>query len=167
MHTWPNDSLLWVLIYLSVYPSVCLSDHSSVCIFIYPFVTMQLCQNPAHIRTLWQRTVSLSMDSSINKLTNYQYITAKWWWVCFCWKSVIYPCVLGYPLNASGWLVQADTLLEITTRLVYDIGNGFSYSYFVTVWVQWGLLVGHFTLKIAELCSNLPLYISPPPFTLI
>ena len=28
---------------------------------------------------------------------------------------------------ATGWLVQATTLLEITTRLVDDIGHVFSY----------------------------------------
>ena len=30
-------------------------------------------------------------------------------------------------LTATGWLVQAATLLEITTRLVDDIGHGFNY----------------------------------------
>ena len=74
---------------------------------------------------------SPSMDSSINKLTNYQYTTAKCWQVCFCWglflRPVRRPRVLGCPLNASGCLVQATTLLEITTRLVDDIGHGFSY----------------------------------------
>ena len=71
------------------------------------------------------------MNSPINKLTNYQYTTAKCWWVCFCWglflRPVRCPWVLGCPLNATGWLVQAATLLEITTRLVDDIGHGFSY----------------------------------------
>ena len=74
---------------------------------------------------------SLSMYGSINKLTNCQYITTKCWQVCFCWglflRPVRRPQVLGCPLNATGWLVQATTLLEITTRLVADIGHGFSY----------------------------------------
>ena len=74
---------------------------------------------------------SSSMDSSINKLTIYQYTTAKCWWVCFCWglflRPVRCPWVLGCPLNATGWLVQAATLLEIITRLVDDIGHRFSY----------------------------------------
>ena len=35
--------------------------------------------------------------------------------------------MLGYPLNTTGRLVQATTLLEITTRLVDDVGYGFSY----------------------------------------
>ena len=30
-------------------------------------------------------------------------------------------------LTATGWLVQAATLLEITTRLADDIGHGFNY----------------------------------------
>ena len=37
------------------------------------------------------------------------------------------PRVLRCPLNATGWLVQATTLLEIATRLVDDVGHGFSY----------------------------------------
>ena len=74
---------------------------------------------------------SPSMDSSINKLTNCQYTTAKCWQVCFCWglflRPVRCPRVLWCTLNATGWLVQATPLLEITTRLVDDIGHGFSY----------------------------------------
>ena len=74
---------------------------------------------------------SPSMDSSFNKLTNCQYTSAKFWQVCFCWglflRPIKCPWVLGCPLNATGWLVQATTLLEITTWLVDDIGHGFSY----------------------------------------
>ena len=74
---------------------------------------------------------SPSMDSSINKLTNCQYTTAKCWQVCFCWglflRSVRRPWELGCPLDATGRLVQATTLLEITIRLVDDIDHGFSY----------------------------------------
>ena len=73
---------------------------------------------------------SLSMDSSINKLTNCQYTTAKYWQVCFCWglflRPVRHPRVLGCPLNATGWLEQATILLEITIRLVDDIDHWFS-----------------------------------------
>ena len=74
---------------------------------------------------------SLSMDSSVNKLTNYQYTTAKLWQICFCWglflRPIRRPQVLGCTLNVTGWLVQAATLLEITIQLVDDIGPGFSY----------------------------------------
>ena len=36
--------------------------------------------------------------------------------------------LLGCVLNATGWLVQAATLLEITIQLVHDIiGHGYSY----------------------------------------
>ena len=73
---------------------------------------------------------SPSMDCSINKLTNCQYTTAECWQVCFCLglflRPVRRPWMLRCPLNATGWLVQAITLLEITTRLVDDIGHGFS-----------------------------------------
>ena len=74
---------------------------------------------------------SPSMDSSMNKLTNCQYTTAKCWQVCFCWglflRPVRRPRVLGCPLNATGRLVQATTLLKITIRLVDDIDHWFNY----------------------------------------
>ena len=74
---------------------------------------------------------SPSMDSSMNKLTNCQYTIAKCWQVCFCWglflRPVGRPRVLGCPLNATGRLVQATTLLKITTRLVDDIDHWFNY----------------------------------------
>ena len=74
---------------------------------------------------------SPSMDSSINKLTNCQYTTAKCWQVCFCWglflRPVRRPQMLRCPLNTTGRLVQATTLLEITMRLVDDIDPWFSY----------------------------------------
>ena len=34
---------------------------------------------------------------------------------------------VGCPLNATGWLLPAATLLEITTSLISDIGHGFSF----------------------------------------
>ena len=74
---------------------------------------------------------SPSMDSSINKVTNCQYTTAKCWQVCFCWGLFLRPvrCLraLGCPLNATGRLVQTTTLLEITIQLVDDIDHWFSY----------------------------------------
>ena len=53
---------------------------------------------------------SPSMDSSINKLTNCQYTTAKCWQVCFSWglflRPVRRPRVLECPLHATGRLVR-------------------------------------------------------------
>ena len=112
------------------------------CIQFYRVIIAQYLDNSIH--NMWpdlpkpstyahhvKEQFSSSMDSSINKLTNYQYTTAKCWWVCFYWglflRSIRHPWALGCPLNATGWLVQAATLLEITTRLVDDIGHGFSY----------------------------------------
>ena len=89
--------------------------------------------------------LSLSMGSSINKLTNYQCTAAKCWWVCFCWglllRPVRHPRVFGCPLNATGWLVQAVTLLVITTQLVNRIGHAWVYLCFVSAMEP---LVGHF-----------------------
>ena len=68
--------------------------------------------------------LSSSMDSSINKLTNYQCATDKCWWVCFCWGLFLRPSRCPWVLKCpSSWLVQAATLLEITTQLVNDIGH--------------------------------------------
>ena len=80
-----------------------------------------------------KKQFTLSMDSSINKLTNYQYRTAKCWWASFCWglflRPVRFPWVLGCPLNATCWLVQAATLLNIQSNcsMIYLVGHGFSY----------------------------------------
>ena len=67
----------------------------------------------------------------INKLTNCHNTTAISWLVCFFWglllRPVRRPWVLGCSLNATGWLVQAATLLKITAWLVHDVGHGFSY----------------------------------------
>ena len=45
-------------------------------------------------------------------------------------------------MTATGWLVQAATLLEITMRLADNIGRGFCDC------LSAMFLVGHFTLKI-------------------
>ena len=116
---------------------------------------------------------SLSMDSSINKLTNCQYTTAKCWQVCFCWSLFVRPVrhsrVLGCPLNATGWLVQATTLLEITIRLDDDIGYWFSYVLWqfecngASLWaishwkMQSSIVIRHF---VAPHHPHLPPYIS-------
>ena len=91
-------------------------------------------------------------DSYINKLTNYHNTTAKGWLVYF-WalflRPVRYPQALGCPFNVPGQLVQAAShLTDITTWLIHDVGHGFSYVYFGTFWVQWGLILSHFTLKL-------------------
>ena len=78
-----------------------------------------------------QECFSLPIDSSINKQTNYHNTTAKCLLVSFFWalflRLVRYPWVLGCPLNATGWLLQAAILLEIAIWLVHDVGHGFIY----------------------------------------
>ena len=65
-----------------------------------------------------------SVDSSINKLSApLPNVDGS----DFAETSVRHPQVLGCPLNATGWLVQATILLKITTQLVDDIGHRFSY----------------------------------------
>ena len=74
---------------------------------------------------------SSPINSSISKLTNYHSTTTKSWLVCFFWGLILRPVrrpwMLGCPLSATGWLVQAATLLKITTWLIHDVGHGFSY----------------------------------------
>ena len=113
---------------------------------------------------------SSSMDTFINTLINYQYTTVKCWWVCFSWglflSPVRRPWVFGCLLNATGWLVQAATFLEIATQLVDDIGHGFSYILWQFGWVQWGLFVGYFPWKLLNLAvaCHFVAPLHPPPF---
>ena len=92
----------------------------------------QFCQNLPLTHTMVKNSFHRQWTTpSISYITNYQYTTAICWWVCFWWglflRPVRRPQVLGCPLNATGRLVQAATLLEIITWLVDDIGHGFSY----------------------------------------
>ena len=61
-------------------------------------------------------------------------------------------------MAATGWLVQAATLLEITTRLADNIGHGFCDCLSAMG------LVGHFTLEITELSCNPSLHGSLHPY---
>ena len=74
---------------------------------------------------------SSPIDCSINKLINCHNTTATSWLVCFFWglflRPVRRPRVFRCSLNATGWLVQAATMLKIITWLVHDVGHGFSY----------------------------------------
>ena len=94
-----------------------------------------LCQNPPFTPTMLNNIFHCQwIASSINYLHNCRYTTAKCWQVCFFWGLFLRPVrhlqVLMCPLNATSWLAQVTTLLEIITRLVDDIGHGFSYIYF-------------------------------------
>ena len=76
--------------------------------FHHRYICDQLC----HLFTQSQKQFSLSIHILINKLTNYQYTSAKSWRVYFCWGLFLRPVrhskVLGCPLNAieyhwTGW----------------------------------------------------------------
>ena len=112
-----------------------------------------------HICTQWQRIFLSPIDSSISKLTNHHNTTAKSWPACFFWglflRPVIRPRVLGCPLillvglyrQSPCWKSSPDSFMI----------RPWIFLCFVTFWVQWGLILGHFTLKIAELHCNPPL----------
>ena len=62
-----------------------------------------LCQNLLHTHTMAKK-FSSSINSSINKLTNYHNTTAKYFFWGLFLKTVRCLWVLGCPLNATGWL---------------------------------------------------------------
>ena len=66
--------------------------------------------------------------------------------------------VLRCSLNATGWLIQAATLMEITTQLVNDIEHGYSYIYDSLSTIE-----PSYILKITKLQCNLPLRGFPLP----
>ena len=74
---------------------------------------------------------SLPINSFINELTNHQCTTANSSLVCFCWGLFLRPVkhsqVLRCPLNNTGWLIQAATLLDITTQLTDHSSHGVHY----------------------------------------
>ena len=60
----------------------------------------------------------IAINSSINQLTNYHNTTTKSWLVCFL-ELVSVACHMSKSawvlIDATGRLVQADTLLKTTT----------------------------------------------------
>ena len=96
---------------------------------------------------------------SINELSNHQSTVAKSGLVCFCWGLFLWPVKhfqrCGCPMNVSGWLVQAVSLLEITTQLVDHTGHVLPILIIlVTFWVQWNLSLGH-TYPLENSCVPL------------
>ena len=132
----PLIMIVWKLIHLTdnvntltIFLPVWLFVHKSLCSYLSKVTRDQICQNLphsyAHNVKEW---ISSTINSSINKLT---IITAKSWLVCCYWglflRPVRHPWILGYLLSATGWLVQAATLLEITMWLMDDIDHGYSF----------------------------------------
>ena len=135
----------------------------------YVYICDLLCQNPPLTHTMSMNSFHRQWIAPSIKLTNCQYTTAKCWQVCFSWglflRPVRRPRVLGCPLDATGRLVQATTLLEITMRLVDDIDHWFSY-------VLWQFECNGASLwaispwKMQSSAVTRPLRGSPPPSTL-
>ena len=92
-------------------------------------LSLELPKPTTYAHNQWQRTFSSPIDSSINKLTNYITIIPlpKVDWSVFFWgllmRSVRWPRVFGCSLNAIGFLVQAATLLKITTWLIHNVAR--------------------------------------------
>ena len=115
--------------------------------------------------TQWQKLFSSLIDSSINKLITHHYTTAKRWLVCFCFLGLsdVHKC------SAVHWMPLVGLYrhyLADNHHLTLSRCKPWIYIYFVTFWVQWGHILGHFTLKIVELLYNLPFYgyLLPPTF---
>ena len=118
-----------------------------------------------------------SMDSSINKLTNCQYTTAKCWQVCFCWGlflrlSDVHKCLGVHWISLVGLYRQAPCLKS--PRLVDDIAHGFSYVLWqfdcnraslwaISPWKMQSLAVTHHFVAPHHPSPSTP---HPPPLTL-
>ena len=125
-------------------------------------------QKPTTYAHNGKESFSSSIDSSINKLITATPVPKVDWSTCEAFlRPVRCPQVFGCPLNATGQLaiVQAATLLEITTQLIHDVGYELSY------------LLWHFecngTLfwaispwKLLSFAVTTPLWLYPPPPTL-
>ena len=115
---------------------------------------------------------SSPMDSPINKLTTYlpvhhcrTLMGSAFAEACFWGLSDIHECLGVHWMPLVILYRQPPCWKSPHNWLMIYVGHGFSYVHVVTVWVQWVLLVGHFTLKIKLHCC-LPLCGSPPPPTL-
>ena len=128
----------------------------------------QLCQNQPLMHTTPKNSFRQCMDSFINKLIGGSAFAEACFRGLFP-RHVQHLQVLGCALNATGWLVQAIalleiTLLEITPQLIHDIGHGLNHIYHILSVM--GPSTHLFTLQIAELHCNLLLCGSLPPPTL-
>ena len=108
---------------------------------------------------------SLSIYSSINKLTNHYNTTATSSLVCFFLKLVSkasQTSTHAWVFVECHWSACTGSYLAENQHLTHLWCRPWNDPYFVTFWMQWALLLDHFTLKIAKLCCNLPLYGYPP-----
>ena len=60
------------------------------------------------------------------------------------------------------WSACTNSHLAENHHLTCSWSKAMDWSIFVTFWVEWGFILGHFTLNIAELCCNQPLHDYPP-----
>ena len=122
--------MLWISLMLP--NSLCTGIHRLEIISAMQHLWSQFVTGFAKTHHICAQCFSLPYDSYINKLTNYHNSTAKRWLVCFFWglflSAVRHPWGLGCTVNASGRLVEAATLLKITTWFVHDVGHRLIYN---------------------------------------
>ena len=79
---------------------------------------------------------------------------------CLWGLSYIHECSVFIECH---WLACTDSHLAENHHLTCLWYRPWICLYFVTFWVQWRLILGHFTLKIAGLLCSQPLRGYPPP----
>ena len=108
------------------------------------------------------------LDRYNNRLTFHAYTIAKASTVCFYWGlihgPVWHPWVLGWSVNGSSLLSQADNRQGITTRLAGENGHWCRYILWhvelKTVWIEASWLKKFLYWRVLPLCG------SPTPPTL-
>ena len=160
------------------YVCVCVRARVRACTCVRACMCVYVCvtgfAKTSHLCTQWQEHFSSQIDSSINMLPNYCNTTAKSWLVNFFWGLFLRPVghtrVLGCSLMPLISLYRQPPKNHHLTR---SWCRPWIYLYFVTFWVQWGLILGYFTLKIVKLhcspplCGYSPLPHPPPLYKLI
>ena len=105
-----------------------------------------------------KESFSSSIDTSINKLTNYHNTSAK--------SSLIYLRSISEAcqMSTSVWVsIECHRSACTGSHLAgnHHPTHPWIKLSFVTFWVHWDLILGHFTLKIAGLCCNHPIMAIP------
>ena len=113
------------------------------------------CHNQSHTH---KRTKEDFHHQSIAPSINYYNTTAKSWLVCFFWSLFLrparHPWMCRCLLSITGWLIQAATLLEITTYLIDNTGHrsGYILWHFECNVVLVKAISPWILLSVAEIC---------------
>ena len=79
---------------------------------------------------------------------------------CFWGLSDVHECS---GVHWCHWSACIGSHLDENNHMTYSWCRPWIYLYFVTFWVQWGLILDYFTSKIVKLHCSPPLYGYSPP----